>query len=109
MQKPGNNEELIVFSFIDITHKKQYEKEREELLGILLNQKAALEKLNDELLKKNKDLEEFAYIASQDLQEPLRVITGYIGLLEKRYSGLFDNDAREFSLILFLPQKECRI
>lgn len=44
----------------------------------------------------NKDLEEFAYIASHDLQEPLRMIASYLQLIEKRYNSLLDKDGKEF-------------
>ena len=57
---------------------------------------ADIVRIQQDLARSNDDLEQFAYAASHDLQEPLRTITSYIGLIRDRYADALDDNAREF-------------
>jgi len=72
---------------------------RRALLSVIEDQKRAEDELRNlaaDLKRSNTELEQFAYVASHDLQEPLRMISSYTTLLEKRYKDKLDQDANDF-------------
>ena len=77
----------------DITEIRKFEKNLKEYQDTL---EQKVDKRTEELAKSNKELEQFAYITSHDLREPLRMITSFLQLLERRYTDKLDQDANEF-------------
>lgn len=67
-----------------------------DVTGMKKGAEQALIKINEELLRSNTDLQQFAYVASHDLQEPLRMVSSFTQLLQHRYSGKLGTDGEEY-------------
>jgi light-regulated signal transduction histidine kinase (bacteriophytochrome) len=85
---------------IDITDRKRSEEEVRHYQAHLEEEvRARTEELRQSeavLKQSNQDLEQFAYVASHDLQEPLRQIAGFVQLLKRDYGAMFEGSATEY-------------
>ncbi|UJP64492.1 PAS domain S-box protein [Mongoliitalea daihaiensis] len=79
----------VVGSVQDVTTIKNFEESLK-----LLNKDLQIQ--SKKLAISNADLEQFAYIASHDLQEPLRMVSNFMSLLERKYGGQLDDKAKEY-------------
>nr|WP_314898145.1 PAS domain S-box protein [uncultured Flavobacterium sp.] len=84
---PSNNGLSVYFR--DATERKMAEEKLKEL-------NMNLEKNVKQLATSNIELEQFAYVASHDLQEPLRMVTGFLTLLEKKYGDVIDEKGKKY-------------
>ena len=79
----------LVGAMADVTEQKKYQKSLEELNDKLTSRA-------NELAMSNKELEQFAYVASHDLQEPLRMITSFLERLDEKYADELDEKAKKY-------------
>lgn len=79
----------VVGAMTDISYRKDYEDSLQQLNRQLAKQAKDLE-------LSNRELEQFAYIASHDLQEPLRMVTSFLTQLERRYNNVLDEKAHQY-------------
>lgn len=74
----------------------ELEKLQNEIKEVNADLEKKVEMRTMELERKNKELEQFAYVASHDLQEPLKTVSGFVGLLNKQYKGRLDENADKY-------------
>jgi light-regulated signal transduction histidine kinase (bacteriophytochrome) len=85
---------------MDVTERKldeeELKKHRDHLEELVNERTRELDNAIIGLKRSNQELEQFAYVASHDLQEPLRMVSSYTQLLERRYKDQLDQDAKDF-------------
>lgn len=99
-KEKGNRAAELVIANIELAYQiKEKNKRATEL--IIVNQEHAIENIKKDkkatdLKAINNELEQFAYIASHDLQQPLRTVSNYLGIFEERYLTNLDADAQKY-------------
>ncbi len=80
----------------DITDRKRAESQLHEANLELVRRAAHIERFNERLARSNEELKQFAYVASHDLQEPLRKVTSFCQMLRDEYGTILDGEARQY-------------
>ena len=90
--------DLLLFLIIAsiARQRKRAERMAEEMTAELRRNQEILAEKAEALARSNTDLEQFAYVTSHDLREPLRMISSYLTLLERNLDGTLDEECREF-------------
>ena len=87
---------LGVFLWYLLNEPKRLQKLVDKKTQDLKESNNQLEKYSKQLLRSNSELEQFAYVTSHDLQEPLRMVTSFLSLLEKKYGDLLDDKGKQY-------------
>lgn len=99
-KEKGNRAAELVIANIELAYQIKEKKKRASEL-IIVNEEHAIENIEKdkkatELKAINTELEQFAYRASHDLQQPLRTVSNYLGMFEERYLNNLDSDAQKY-------------
>jgi PAS domain S-box-containing protein len=90
---PVRNRDGAITHFIAVKTDVSERRQAEDKARLATNE---LKRRTKELARSNEDLAQFAYAASHDLQEPLRMVSGFLQLLKKRYAAQLNDEAQEF-------------
>ena len=89
IRNSGGDAIRMIGAMSDITHRKKIEQSLEILNSDLM-------KSNEQLININKQLEQFSFVASHDLQEPLRMISNFLGQIKNKYANKIDEKGKKY-------------